>query len=173
MLKEVTKGPTLHGEPVKLEGRFPEIGKAAPPFLLVDKDLKDTTLASFGAKRKVLNIVPSLDTPVCQASARRFNQEASNLANTVVINISADLPFAQQRFCASEGLNNVVNLSTMRGREFMRNYGVQIAGGNMAGLCARAVVILDGKNIVRYTEMVPQIEHEPDYDAALKALKAI
>ncbi len=172
MLKETTF-PTLHGTLVMLEGTFPQVGDAAPSFSLVDKDLKDVTLASFGTKRKVLNIVPSLDTAVCQASARRFNQEAGSLENAVVINISADLPFAMDRFCSSEGLKNVVNLSVMRGRDFMRNYGVQIADGPLAGLCARAVVILDGANMVRYTEMVSKIENEPNYEAALAALKAI
>lgn len=165
--------PTLAGKPVKLDGSFPGIGNAAPPFSLVNKDLKDITLASYAGKRKVLNIVPSLDTPTCQASARRFNKEASSLANTVVINISADLPFAMSRFCASEGLDNVDNLSVMRGREFLRDYGVAIADGPLAGLAARAVIVLDADNVVRYTEMVSQIEKEPNYEAALAALQAI
>jgi thiol peroxidase len=117
--------------------------------------------------------VPSLDTATCQASARRFNKEASSLIDTVVVNISADLPFAQTRFCASEGLDNVTNLSVMRGREFLRNYGVEIADGPLAGLAARAVVVLDRNNVVRYTEMVGKIENEPDYEAALAALKAL
>jgi len=175
MDKKVTPAPatTLGGKPVKLYGDFPQVGQAAPPFSLVDKDLQDITLKTFGDKRKVLNIVPSLDTPTCQASARRFNKEASSLENTVVINISADLPFAMARFCASEGLDNVMNLSVMRGRDFMRNYGVKIAEGVLAGLCARAVVVLDGKNVVRYTELVSMIENEPNYDAALAALKAM
>ncbi len=173
MLRETNPAPTLHGAPVKLNGEFPHVGDMAPAFSLVDKDLKDVSLAAFGTKRKVLNIVPSLDTDVCAASARRFNKEASSLENAAVINISADLPFAMQRFCASEGLNNVTNLSVMRGRDFMRNYGVQIADGPLAGLCARAVVVLDGNNVVRYTELVSKIENEPNYDAALAALKAI
>lgn len=161
----------LGGSPVQLNGNFPQVGQTAPAFSLVSKDLKDITLASFGNKQKVLNIVPSLDTPTCQASARRFNQAASTLANTVVINISADLPFAMARFCASEGLDNVVNLSTMRGREFIRNYGVEIADGVLAGLAARAVIVLDGNNVVRYTELVGEIKNEPNYDAALAALQ--
>lgn len=163
----------LGGTPVKLYGDFPQIGKPAPTFSLVDKDLQDITLGSFAGKRKVLNIVPSLDTPTCQASARRFNNEASSLTNAVVINISADLPFAMSRFCSSEGLDNVVNLSTMRGREFMRDYGVKIADGVLAGLTARAVVVLDADNVVRYTELVSDIKKEPNYEAALAALKAI
>jgi thioredoxin-dependent peroxiredoxin len=165
--------PTLAGKPVKLDGNFPSVGDSAPSFSLVNKDLEDVSLANYPGKRKVLNIVPSLDTPTCQASARRFNKEVSSLANTVVINISADLPFAMSRFCASEGLNNVDNLSVMRGRDFLHNYGVAIVDGPLAGLAARAVVVLDAGNIVRYTEMVSQIEHEPDYEAALAAVQAI
>ncbi len=177
MTKNTTLTPTptttLGGSPVKLYGEFPQVGKVAPPFSLVNKDLQNITLDSFAAKRKVLNIVPSLDTPTCQASARRFNKEASSLENAVVINISADLPFAMVRFCSSEGLDNVVNLSTMRGREFMRDYGVKIADSVLAGLTARAVIVLDTSNVVRHTELVSAIENEPNYDAALAALKVI
>src|SRR3990167_7054404 len=158
------QGTTLGGSPVQLYGDFPKVGQAAPAFTLVGKDLKDVTLESFGDKRKVLNIVPSLDTPTCQASERRFNQIASSLDNTVVITISADLPFAMARFCASEGLDNVINLSVMRGREFMRNYGVNIADGALAGVMARAVIVLDSKNVVRYTELVSEIKNEPNYE---------
>ena len=168
-----TPTTTLDGAPVKLYGDFPQVGKTAPAFSLVNKDLQNITLGSYAAKRKVLNIVPSLDTPTCQASARRFNQEASSLNNTVVINIAADLPFAMARFCSSEGLDKVDNLSTMRGREFMRDYGVKIADGVLAGLTARAVIVLDGNNVVRHTELVGAIENEPNYAAALAALKAI
>ena len=163
---------TLGGNPVQLNGDFPKVGQTAPAFSLVGKDLKDVTLESFGNKRKVLNIVPSLDTPTCAASERRFNQLASGLDNTVVITISADLPFAMARFCASEGLDNVVNLSLMRGREFLRNYGVEIASGVLVGLAARAVIVLDESNMVRYTELVSEIKNEPNYDAALAALQA-
>ncbi|WP_435627005.1 thiol peroxidase [Candidatus Ferrigenium straubiae] len=166
----MTHSTTLGGNPVQLNGNFPKTGQAAPAFSLVNKDLQDITLASFGNKRKVLNIVPSLDTPTCQASARRFNQAASMQNNVVVINISADLPFAMSRFCSSEGLDNVVNLSVMRGREFLRNYGVAIASGVLAGLAARAVIVLDESNVVRYTELVGEIKNEPNYDAALAAL---
>jgi thiol peroxidase len=173
MTKNTSMTTALGGTPVKLYGDFPQVGKPAPSFSLVNKDLQDTTLGSYGNKRKVLNIVPSLDTPTCQASARRFNKEAASLDNAVVINISADLPFAMARFCSSEGLDNVDNLSVMRGREFMRDYGVKIADGPLAGLTARAVVVLDGDNMVRYTEMVSDIKKEPDYDAALAALKSI
>jgi thiol peroxidase len=173
MSKSTNLTTALGGTPVKLYGDFPQVDKPAPSFSLVNKDLKDITLGSYGNKRKVLNILPSMDTPTCQASARRFNKEAANLSNTVVINISADLPFAMARFCSSEGLDNVDNLSVMRGREFMRDYGVKIADGPLAGLTARAVVVLDNNNVVRYTEMVSDIKKEPDYEAALAALKAI
>ncbi len=173
MSKSTNLTTALGGTPVKLYGDFPQVGNRAPAFSLVNKDLKDITLGNYGNKRKVLNIVPSLDTPTCQASARRFNKEAANLSNTVVINISADLPFAMARFCSSEGLDNVDNLSVMRGREFMRDYGVKIADGPLAGLTARAVVVLDGNDVVRYTEMVSDIKKEPDYETALAALKAI
>lgn len=173
MTKNTNMTTALGGTPVKLYGDFPQVGKPAPSFTMVNKDLQDITLGSYGNKRKVLNIVPSLDTPTCQASARRFNKEAASLNNTVVINISADLPFAMARFCSSEGLENVDNLSVMRGREFMRDYGVKIADGPLAGLTARAVVVLDGSDQVRYTEMVSDIKNEPNYEAALAALKSI
>ena len=169
----MAQGTTLGGSFVQLSGNFPQVGQTAPAFSLVNKDLKDVSLGDFAGKLKVLNIVPSLDTPTCQASARRFNQAAGGLTNTVVINISADLPFAMARFCSSEGLDNVVNLSTMRGREFMRNYGVEIASGVLGGLAARAVVVLDSTNVVRYTELVSEIKNEPNYDAALTALQAV
>ena len=170
---DMAHSTTLGGNPVQLNGDFPKAGQAAPAFSLVSKDLKDITLDSFGSKRKVLNIVPSLDTPTCAASERRFNQVASGLDNAVVITSSADLPFGMARFCSSEGLDNVINLSVMRGREFLRNYGVEIASGVLAGLAARAVIVLDGNNVVRYTELVSEIKNEPNYDAALAALQAI
>ncbi|MBI4753904.1 MAG: thiol peroxidase [Betaproteobacteria bacterium] len=162
---------TLGGNPIHLAGRFPQVGDAAPAFSLVGPDLLDRTLASFAGKRKVLNIVPSLDTPVCQASTRRFNETAGSLPNTVVLVISADLPFASKRFCEAEGLNNVLTLSTMRGREFMNDYGVEIVDGPLAGITGRAVVVLDEGDRVAYTELVPEIKQEPDYDAALAVLK--
>ena len=148
-----------------------QAGDKAPDFSLVGKDLKDVKLADFAGKRKVLNIVPSLDTPVCQASARKFNEAASTLDNTVVLTISADLPFAMGRFCTAEGLANVVPLSTMRGAEFKNAYGVDIKTGPLAGVAARAVVVLDENNAVKYSELVPEIKQEPNYDAALAALK--
>ncbi|NTV96666.1 MAG: thiol peroxidase [Thiobacillus sp.] len=162
---------TFLNNPVNLAGNLPAVGSAAPDFKLVDKDLNDVSLATYAGKRKVLNIVPSLDTPTCAASTRRFNSEAGNLANTVVLVISADLPFAQARFCGAEGLNNVITLSTMRAGSFMEDYGVRIADSALVGLTARAVVIIDEQNKVIYTQLVPEIADEPDYAAALAALK--
>lgn len=161
---------TLKGNPVQVDGSFPATGASAPAFSLVAKDLSDASLVSFAGKRKVLNIFPSIDTPTCAMSVRQFNQKASQLNNAVVLCISADLPFAQARFCGAEGLDNVVTLSTMRGHEFLKNYGVAIASGPLAGLAARAVVVLDEHDKVLHAEMVGEIANEPNYDAALKAL---
>ena len=161
---------TLGGNPVQVAGDFPQKGQKAPAFSLVGSSLADTTLASFAGKRKVLNIFPSLDTPTCAISVRTFNQRASALANTVVLCISADLPFAQKRFCGAENLENVVTLSTMRGREFLGTYGVEIASGPLTGVAARGVVVLDENDTVLHSELVPEIKNEPNYDAALKAL---
>ncbi|RUL64153.1 thiol peroxidase [Dyella dinghuensis] len=161
---------TLKGNPIKIDGHFPAVGDKAPAFSLVAKDLSDATLANFSGKRKVLNIFPSVDTPTCAMSVRHFNQAASALSNTVVLCISADLPFAQARFCGAEGLSNVVTLSTMRGHDFLRHYGVAIASSPLAGLAARAVVVLDEHDKVLHTEMVSEIAQEPNYDAALAAL---
>ena len=161
----------LGGNPIGLEGQFPRVGDKAPAFSLVAADLSDVTLANYAGKKKVLNIVPSLDTPVCATSTRKFNEQAGTRPNTVVLVISADLPFASKRFCDTEGLNNVVTLSTMRGREFMRAYGVGIADGPLAGVTARAVLVLDENDKVVHAELVPEIKQEPNYDAALSALK--
>src|SRR5258706_12675366 len=161
---------TLGGSPIEIAGTLPAVGSMAPAFKLVGKDLADVSLAQFAGKRKVLNIVPSLDTPVCATSTRKFNESAGKTPNTVVLVISADLPFAMARFCTAEGLNNVVPLSTMRGRDFMRNYGVEISSGPLAGVTARAVVVLDENDVVRHVELVPEIRNEPDYDQALAAL---
>ena len=162
---------TLAGNPIRVEGTFPKVGDKAASFSLVGKDLKDVTLTDFTSKKKVLNIVPSLDTPVCAISTRKFNEKASSMDNAVVLIISADLPFAMGRFCDAEGLDKVVTLSTMRGGEFMKNYGVAITDGPLSGITARAVVILDENNTVIYAELVPDIKDEPNYDAALAALK--
>ena len=161
---------TFHGKPVRVDGSFPTVGAAAPAFSLVAGDLSDAGLSRFAGKRKVLNIFPSVDTPTCAASVRHFNEAAGKLDNTVVLCISADLPFAQARFCGAEGLSNVVNLSMMRGRQFLADYGVAIADGPLAGLAARAVVVLDAHDKVLHTELVGEIADEPNYAAALKAL---
>ena len=163
---------TVHfqGKPVRVDGSFPAPGSQAPAFRLVGGDLSEVTLANHAGKRKVLNIFPSVDTGVCAASVRRFNELATKLKDTVVLCISADLPFAQGRFCGAEGIQNVQMLSLMRGREFLRDYGVSIADGPLAGLAARAVLVLDAHDKVIHAELVDEITHEPDYDAALKAL---
>ena len=161
---------TLAGNPIAVTGRFPAKGDHAPAFSLVAKDLSDVTLAAFAGKRQILNIFPSIDTPTCATSVRHFNQAAAALPNTVVLCISADLPFAQSRFCGAEGLANVQTLSTLRGRDFLESYGVAIASGPLAGLTARAVVVLDERDVVVHAELVPEIKQEPDYAAALAAL---
>lgn len=161
---------TLKGNPVQVEGSLPQVGQQAPAFSLVGSDLSDVTLASLAGKRKVLNIFPSVDTPTCATSVRKFNAEASALNNTLVLCISADLPFAQARFCGAEGLESVVNLSTLRGNAFLKDYGVAIASGPLTGLAARAVVVLDEQDKVLHSELVAEIANEPDYAAALAVL---
>lgn len=161
---------TLGGNAITVAGTFPKKGAKAPAFSLVAKDLSNVDLASYAGKRKILNIFPSIDTPTCAMSVRQFNAKASSLANTVVLCISADLPFAQARFCGAEGLDNVVTLSTMRGRDFLEAYGVAIASGPLAGVAARAVVVLDENDQVIHSELVPEIKNEPDYAAALAVL---
>lgn len=161
---------TLHGNPVSVSGTLPSTGQIAPDFSLVKGDLSDATLAAFAGQRKVLNIFPSVDTPTCATSVRQFNGKVAALSNTVVLCISADLPFAQARFCGAEGLDAVVNLSTLRGAEFLADYGVAIADGPLKGLAARAVVVLDENNAVLHSELVAEIGDEPNYDAALAAL---
>jgi thiol peroxidase len=162
---------TLKGNPVTVSGNLPKKGDGVPDFSLTGKDLKDVSLKDFTGKRKVLNIVPSLDTPTCQQSTRVFNQRAGSMNNAVVLVISADLPFAMSRFCGAEGLNNVVTLSTFRDHGFHGKYGVDVADGPLKGLTARAVVVLDENNKVLHSELVPEIANEPNYDAALAALK--
>lgn len=162
---------TLKGHPIKVDGTFPSVGAKAPAFSLVGKDLADVTLDNFSGKRKVLNIFPSVDTPTCAASVRHFNESVSQLVNTVVLCISADLPFAQARFCGAEGLDNVVTLSTLRGQEFIKHYGVALAEGPFAGLTARAVVVLDEHDKVTHAELVGEIANEPNYEAVIAVLK--
>ena len=161
---------TLKGNPINTNGDLPAVGQLAPNFKLVAADLKDVTLTDFAGKKKLLNIVPSLDTSVCALSTRKFNEHAKARPDTVILIISADLPFAQKRFCGNEGLSNVITLSMMRSRKFAKDYGVLLEDGPLAGLTARAVIVLDENNIVRYTELVPEIAQEPDYNAALAVL---
>ena len=162
---------TLGGNPIQVAGQLPVVGSNVPAFNLVAKDLGEVSLKSLGQVRKVLNIFPSIDTPTCAASVRRFNQAAGNLPNTLVLCISADLPFAQARFCGAEGLDAVRTLSTFRNPEFLQSYGVAVETGPLKGLAARAVVVLDGNNKVLHSELVSEIKQEPNYDAALAALK--
>ncbi|GAB2701688.1 thiol peroxidase [Kitasatospora kifunensis] len=162
---------TFRGNPLAVSGSFPTVGSKATDFQLVAKDLSDVTLADYAGKRKVLNIVPSLDTGTCATSARKFNEAASALANTVVLCISADLPFAASRFCSAEGLENIHTLSTFRtGRTFAEAYGVNLTDGPMDGLTARAVVVLDENDNVLHAELVSEISEEPTYDSALAVL---
>ncbi len=158
------------GNPVHVDGPFPKVGDQAPAFRLIAGDLSEKPLSDFAGKRKVLNIFPSIDTGVCAASVRHFNQDAAGLKNAVVLCVSADLPFAQSRFCGAEGIQNVTMLSMMRGREFLKDYGVAMTDGPLAGLAARAVVVLDEHDKVIHAQLVDEITHEPDYAAALKAL---
>lgn len=161
---------TLKGNPIQTNGELPAVGAKAPDFTLTTGELKDVTLAEWKGKKKILNIVPSLDTAVCATSTRFFNAKASSLPNTVVLVVSADLPFAAKRFCTTEGLENVVPLSMMRSKAFAKDYGVLLQDGPLAGVTARAVVVLDEQNRVAYRQLVPEIGQEPDYDAALAAL---
>ena len=161
---------TLEGNEIHTVGELPSVGSDAPAFSLTNAELGSASLADYSGKKVVLNIFPSIDTGVCAESTRRFNAAASSLDNTVVLCISADLPFALSRFCGAENLNNVVTLSTFRNPEFGEAYGVRISDGALAGLMSRAVVIVDESGKVVYTEQVPEIVQEPDYDAALTRL---
>jgi thiol peroxidase len=158
----------LGGNPVNTVGDLPEIG-STPSFTLTKGDLSDVTPADYAGKKVVLNIFPSVDTPTCATSVRKFNERASSLDNTVVLCVSADLPFAQGRFCGAEGLSNVETASSFR-TDFGQSFGVALADGKLAGLLARAVVVLDESGTVTYTQLVPEIAIEPDYDAAIAAL---
>lgn len=162
---------TLKGNAIETIGTLPAKAAAAPAFTLVKTDLSEVTLADYKGKRVVLNIFPSVDTSVCAASVRHFNKTAGELADTVVLCISADLPFAHARFCEADGLKNVVPLSVFRSPAFGKDYGVTITTGPIAGLLSRAIVIIDGAGKVAYTEQIPEITQEPNYDAALAALK--
>ncbi len=157
---------TLQGNEIHTNGELPAVGSAAPDFHLVDGELNDRRLADYQGRKKLLNIVPSLDTPVCATSTKKFNDHAGD--NAVMLVIAADLPFAMTRFCTGEGVDKVIPLSMMRSRNFAKDYGVLIEDGPLAGITARAVVVIDENDKVVYTEMVPEIAQEPDYDAALK-----
>lgn len=163
---------TRAGQPMDVAGTLPAAGQMAPAMTLTNTNLEDVTLDTYQGKRKVLNIIPSVDTPTCATSTRRFNELASSLENTVVLVVSADLPFAAMRFCGAEGLDNVETLSTFRHREFQEAWGVALCNSAMDGLCARAVVVLDADNRVLHSELVSEIKDEPDYDAALAALNS-
>jgi thiol peroxidase len=156
---------------VHTAGDLPRPGSPAPDFVLTGNDLKDITLRQFAGKQVVLNIFPSIDTGVCAASVREFNKRAAALNNTVILCVSRDLPFAMKRFCGAENINNVITASDFRNRGFARDYGVEMTDGALAGLFARAVVVVDANHNIKYTELVPAIGQEPDYDAALKALQ--
>jgi thiol peroxidase len=160
---------TLKGNPIHTVGELPSVGSTAPDFCLTKADLSDVALSDFAGRKKILNIVPSLDTPVCQTSLRQFNQRASEAGDAVILTVSRDLPFAQKRFCETEGIDRALAVAELRDRQFGTAYGVAIADGPLAGLLARAVVVIDENDRVTYCELVPEIAQEPDYDAALSA----
>lgn len=161
----------LHGNPINTNSALPRIGSKAKDFVLTANDLSDHSLAEYKGKKILLNIYPSIDTGVCAMSVRKFNAEAAKMKNTVVLGISRDLPFALGRFCGAEGIDKVFTLSELRGRDFGKAYGVEIVDGPMAGLLARAVIIIDETGKIIYRQLVEDIIIEPDYKAALKALK--
>ena len=162
---------TLGGNETNTTGDLPAVGAAAPDFSLVSKDMAEKTLASYHGQKVILNIYPSIDTGVCAMSTKKFNQEASNLENTRILCVSKDLPFALKRYCDAEGIDNLDNLSNFRdGGSFGSSYGVEIADGAFKGLNARAIVVIDEEGIVLYTELVPEVGQEPNYEKALAAL---
>ncbi len=161
----------FQGNPFNVYGTIPAVGEKAPGFKLVTKDLETITLVDYSARRVVLNVFPSLDTAVCAMSVRKFNKEAASLDNTTVIDVSMDLPFAQSRFCAAEGIDNCVVASAFREPSFGQHYGLSIVDGPLAGLLSRAVIVIDTDGKVIYRQLVDEITHEPDYEAALSVLK--
>lgn len=163
---------TLKGNAVTTSGDLPKAGARAPEFRLTKSDLSDVTLSDFAGKKKVLNITPSLDTSVCAASAKQFNERVRGRGDAVILNVSNDSPFAQKRFCEANDIDSVITLSQMRNRDFGSSYGVEMKSGPLEGLLARAVVVLDEKDTVLYTQLVPEIAQEPDYDRALAALES-
>ena len=162
---------TFKGNPVNTSGNLPSKGSKAPDFSLVKSDLSSLSLSELKGKKVILNIFPSLDTSVCATSVRKFNQMAAGTKNVTVLGISKDLPFAHSRFCSTEGITNVITLSGFRDKEFGKKYGVDYIDGPVVGLYARAIVVIDEKGTVIYTELVPEHIHEPDYEAALKAVQ--
>lgn len=162
---------TLQGNPINTNGDVPAAGNAAPDFSLVTGELADVSLKDYAGKKKLLNIVPSLDTPVCAISTKKFNDAAKEDPNSVFLMVSADLPFAMSRFCGAEGTDNVVPLSMMRSRNFAKDYGVLIEDGPLAGITARAIVVIDESDQVVHSQLVSEIAEEPDYESALAALK--
>lgn len=161
---------TLGGKPAHTSGTLPAVGSVVKNIQLTGLDLSEVTLETYAGKKKVLNIFPSIDTPTCATSVRQFNKEAADMANTVVLNIAADLPFAMKRFCGAEGIERAHSLSTFRS-SFAKDLGLEIVDGPLSGLCSRAVIVLDEANHVLYTEQVAEIANEPNYQAALAALK--
>jgi len=161
---------TLQGNTVNTNADILKIGINAPEFTLVDSDLKNISLSTFNEKYKILNIVPSLDTPVCAKSTKIFNEKASSLSETVVLTISADLPFAMKRFCSSEKLNNVIPLSMMRSRNFAKDYGVLLVDGPLEGITARAVIVIDKNDKIIHSQLVQEITEEPNYDDAINCI---
>ena len=161
---------TLQGNKINTNGELPKVGSNAPDFMLVNSEMEDVSLANYQGKKKLLSIVPSLDTPVCATSTKKFDKLAKEKLDTVFITISADLPFAMSRFCKTESVSNVITLSMMRSRNFAKDYGVLITDGPLAGITARAIIVLNETNEVIYSELVSEIADEPDYDAALALL---
>jgi thiol peroxidase len=161
---------TLQGNTFNTSGELPAVGSDAPGFHLVDGKLNDVSLADYSGKKVILNIVPSLDTPTCATSTKKFNEKAAGRDDVLVLVVSADLPFAQGRFCSAEGIEDVAPLSMMRTRAFAKDYGVLLTDGPLAGITARAIVVIGEDGKVLYTQLVPEIADEPDYDAALAAL---
>lgn len=163
---------TLQGNTIHTNGELPAVGSEAPDFVLVDSELNNVTLDNLKGRRKLLNIFPSMDTPTCATSTRKFNEAAADQDNAALLMVSADLPFAMSRFCTAEGIDNVTPLSMMRSRNFAKDYGVLITDGPLEGIAARAVVVIDENNKVLYTRLISEIADEPDYDKALAALGA-
>ena len=161
---------TLQGNEINTNGELPKVGSNAPDFMLVNSEMEDVSLTNYQGKKKLLSIVPSLDTPVCATSTKKFDKLAKEKVDTVFITISADLPFAVSRFCKTESVSNVITLSMMRSRNFAKDYGVLITDGPLAGITARAIIVLNETNEVIYSELVSEIADEPDYDAALALL---